>query len=123
MFLPAIRNAVADDEAGITDRFCDRQDLKLGEGKVAKRVEIVHLAAHPKEGVLGAVRQSRGADDHSVHVVPGAGNAVRGARRAAERPQVCDGVTQLRLGARRDEKKNGKKRCEAEVVFVFHGAG
>ena len=122
MFLSAIGNAVANDEAGIADRLRHRQDLELRHGKIAKRVEIVHLTAHPKEGMLGAVGQSRRADDHSVHVVPWTGNAVRGARRTAERPQVCDGVTQLRLGARGDEKEDGEKRCQAEVGFVFHGA-
>jgi hypothetical protein len=123
MFLPAIGNAIANDKAGIADRLCHRQDLEVGKGKIAERVEIVHLAAHPKEGMLGAVGQSRRANDHSVHIVPWAGNAVRGARRAAERPQIGDGVTQLRFGARADEKENGKDGCEAEVGFVFHGAG
>jgi hypothetical protein len=123
MFFPAVGDAVANNQAGIADRFRDRQDLELGQGKVAERVEIVHLAAYIKEGMLGAVRQSGGADDHSVHVVAWAGNAVRGARRAAERSQVGNGVTQLRFRSRGDEKEHGKKRCEAEVGFVFHGGG
>jgi hypothetical protein len=121
MFLPAIGDAVANDEAGIADRFRDRQDLELGQGKIAERVEIVHLAAHIKEGMLGAVSQSRRADDHSMHVMAWAGNAVSGTGRAAERSQVCDGVTQLRFGARSYEKEDGKERREAEVVFIFHG--
>ena len=37
--------------------FADRQDLEVAQGKIAERVEIVHLAAHVKERVLGAVTE------------------------------------------------------------------
>src|SRR6202008_3339727 len=59
MLLAVISNAIANDEAGIADRFRHREDFEFSQRKIAERVEIVHLAAHPKEGVLGAVSRGR----------------------------------------------------------------
>lgn len=49
------RDSPADDQAGITDRGRDGQDLEAALGRIAKRVEIKHLAVRVKECVLGVV--------------------------------------------------------------------
>ena len=56
--------------------FAERQDLEVGQGKIAERVEIVHLPAHVKERMLGAVTERRRPDDHSGGVAALAVNAV-----------------------------------------------
>jgi len=77
------------------------------------------LAAHIKEGVLGPVTRRRRPDDHSRRITALAVHAVGNARRAAERPQVGQGVTQLRF--RPSESEEHEQRRETDDAFCFHG--
>jgi hypothetical protein len=119
VFFVVQRHALADDKARIGDRFRHRQDFEIAQGKIAQRVEIVHLAAHEKERVLHVLSGGRGSDDHPGRVVPGAGDAVGRAHGSAEGSQVSQAVTQLRFGACEREKQESE-RCQAEDVFGFH---
>ena len=80
-------NSIADDDAGIADCSCDTQDFEIALGEIAQRVEIVHLVAGIKKGVLGIVGGRRGTDDHAGRVHAGTGDAIRGGGVAAERSQ------------------------------------
>ena len=55
MLLAVGRDSPANDEARIADRGRDGEDLEAALGKIAKRVEIKHLAVGVKECVLGVV--------------------------------------------------------------------
>ena len=86
------RDSSANDQAGVADRFRDRQDAEVTRRKIAKRVEIKHLAVDVKEGVLGVVARERGSDNHSGCVRPLPGDAVGRGRRSTERSQIGDVV-------------------------------
>jgi hypothetical protein len=49
------RDSPANNQAGITDRGRDGEDLEVALGKIAKSVEIKYLAVGVKECVLGVV--------------------------------------------------------------------
>lgn len=85
-------DSFANDEAGIADRLCDRKDGEVARGKIAKRVEIKHLAVGVEERVLGVVARCRGSDNHSGCVVTLSDDAVGRARSSTERSQICDAV-------------------------------
>jgi hypothetical protein len=55
MLIPAEGNAFTDDEAAIIDRFRYGQDAEIALRKIAKHVEIKHLAVCIKKSVVGAV--------------------------------------------------------------------
>ena len=98
VFLPVVRRAFTDDVARVADRFRRGQDFEVTEGKITKRVEIVHLPIHPEECVLGAVTKGRRPDNQPRGIAPHSIDAISCARRAAERSQVSKSVTQLCFG-------------------------
>ena len=55
MLLAVGRDSPANNQAGITDRGRDGEDLEVALGKIAKRIEIKNLAIGVKECVLGVV--------------------------------------------------------------------
>lgn len=79
------RNSLANNDAGIADRFRDREHAEIALGKVAEGIEIKYLAARVKESMLGVVAHGRGTDDHAGGVGPAGSDAVGGAGGAAER--------------------------------------
>jgi len=116
------RNSLADDDAGIADRSRDFEDAEVARGKIAKRVQIEHLAIRVKEGVLGVVARGGGTDNHAGGVAALGGEAVGRAHISAKRPQIGDGVAELRLDASKtdeDEENCGK----TDVAFRFHSDG
>jgi hypothetical protein len=106
VLLPIRCNAFSDDVGRVADRFRGRQDLEVGLGKIGQRIEIVHLAVHIKEGMLGAVAQRGASHDHTSGVASLAVDAVGCARCAAEGPQVSEGITQLRFSAGESQKQD-----------------
>jgi hypothetical protein len=86
------RDSFANDEARIANRLCDRKDGEVARGKIAKRVEIKHLAVGVEERVLGVVARGRGSDDHSGLVVTLPGDAAGRAGSSTECSQIGDAV-------------------------------
>ena len=122
MLLAVGSDSFANDEAGIADRLCDRKDGEVAGGKIAKRVEIKHLAVGVEERVLGVVARCRGSDNHSGRVVTLSDDAVGRARSSTERSQIGDAVAELRFNAgERDEKE--KYGGETDLVVRFHSEG
>jgi hypothetical protein len=78
-------DSLADDHTRIVDCPGHRQDAEIARRKIAKRVEIKHLAVGVKEGMLGVVARRRGSDNHSGCVGPLRGDAVGRAGGSAER--------------------------------------
>ena len=106
VFLPVISDSFADDVAGIRYRLRRGKDLEVGRGKIAERVEIVHLAVDEKEGMLGPITKRGGAYDHAGSILALAIHAVGGAHRPAKSPEVGNGVAQLCFRAREREKES-----------------
>jgi hypothetical protein len=93
MLLAVASDPLANNQARIADRLGHRQDVEVARGKIAKRVEIKHLAVRIKERVVGAVACCRGSDDHSgcvVTLLPS--DAVGRARSSTEGSQIGDGI-------------------------------
>ena len=116
------RDSLSDDDAGIADRPRNFKDAEVACRKIAKRVEIEHLAVRVKEGVLGVVARGGGTDNHAGGVAALCGNAVGRARISAQGPQISDGVAELRLNSANtdeDEECCGK----TDFAFRFHSDG
>jgi hypothetical protein len=93
VLLAVASDPLANNQARIADRLGHRQDVEVARGKIAKRVEIKHLAVRIKERVVGAVACCRGSDDHSgcvVTLLPS--DAVGRARSSTEGSQIGDGI-------------------------------
>lgn len=114
------RDSLADDNAGIVDRPRDRKDTEVARGKIAKRVEIKHLAVGVKECVLGVVTRRRGPDNHSGCVGTLRGDAVGRASGSTECSQVGHAIAELRIssGEREEEEESC---CQTDYVSEFHG--
>ena len=80
------RDSFADDDAGIVNRSRDFQNAEVARGKIAKRVEIEHLAIRVKKGVLGVIGHGGRTDDHAGGIAALIGNAVGRARVSAQGP-------------------------------------
>jgi hypothetical protein len=85
VLLAIVRDSLSNDEAGIADRPSHRQDVEIARGKIAKGVEIKHLAVRVKKRALGVVARRGGSDDHSGGVVALPGDAVGRARSSTKR--------------------------------------
>jgi hypothetical protein len=92
VLVPVGGNSLADDEAGIADRIRDRKDVEVARRKIAKPVEIKHLAIGVKERALGLVARRRGSDNHSRGVGTTPSDASGGARGSTECSQIGDAV-------------------------------
>jgi hypothetical protein len=93
VLVAVVSDSLADDETGITDRRRDRKDAEAARRKIAKRVEIKHLAVGVKERVLGVVARRRGSDNHSGCVsTTTPGYAVGLACRSSECSQIGGAV-------------------------------
>jgi hypothetical protein len=90
-------NSVADDDARITDRSRDCQDLETALRKVAERVEIVHFIPNIKERVFRIVAGRRRANDHAGGVLAVTGDVISSGCVTAERSEVGDSVSKLAL--------------------------
>jgi hypothetical protein len=96
VFVAVGRGSPTDDEAGITDRSRDGEDLEAALGKIAKRVEIEHLSVRVKERMLGVVARRGGSDNHSGCVsATTPGDTVGLACASSECPQIGDGEGRL----------------------------
>jgi hypothetical protein len=61
------------------------ENLEAALRKIAKRIQVKHLAIHEKKCVFGVVAGARGADYHSGRIWTLPANAKGGAGRSAER--------------------------------------
>ena len=100
-------NSVADNHARIADGPRDSQHFEVSLGKIAERVEVVHLVFNKEKSVFGIVGDGGGPDDHAGGVCAIAGNAVRGAGVAAKRTQISDGERWLAADANNSAGENG----------------
>ena len=91
VLVAVLSDAVANDDARITDRPRDGQHFEIALGKIAEIVEIVHFIFDKKKRVFGIVGRGRGANDHALGVRAITGNAVRGAGVTTKRAQISDG--------------------------------
>ena len=64
MLVSVVGDSIANDDAGIVDRFGDGQDFEVTLRKIAERIEIEHLTVGVKERVLGVVTGERGSNNH-----------------------------------------------------------
>ncbi len=93
MLVAVVSYPLTNDETGITDRRRDRKDAEAARRKIAKRVEIKHLAVGVQERVLGVVARRRGSDNHSGCVTTATpGDAVGLACSSSECSQIGDGI-------------------------------
>ena len=122
MFIAIAGSSVADDDAGIADRSRDLKNAEVARGKIAKSVEIEHLAIRVKEGVLGVVARGRRTDDHTSSVATLSGDAVGRAGISAKCSQVGDGEAELCLDASKTDED--KEYCgKTNGAFRFHSDG
>ena len=97
VFVAVLRDSVANDNAGITDRSRYRENFELALRKIAEVVQIVHLVLDEEERVLGIIARRRRANDHSGGVLAAAGKAVGGGGVTTERPEIGNGISKLTL--------------------------
>jgi len=97
VFIAVLRESVANNDARITDRSRDRENLELALPKVAEIVQVVHLVLDVKERVLGIVARRRRTNDHSGGVLAVAGNVVGGGGITTERSEIGNGICELAL--------------------------
>jgi hypothetical protein len=95
VLVAVLGNSVPDNHARITDGPRDSQHFEITLGKIAERVEVVHLVFDKKKSVFGIVGSSGGADDHAGGVCAIAGDAVRGAGVTAKCSEIGNGEAQL----------------------------
>ena len=107
VLVAVLRNAIAYNDQRIADRARDSEDFEIRLGKIAERVEVVHLVLNKKKRVLGIVGDGGGADDHAGGVCAIAGDAVRGAGVATKRAQISD--RERWLGT--DMNESAGKKC------------
>src|SRR3954454_15061887 len=82
VLLAARGNPIPHDEFGFVNRLCHGEDLEIGHGKIADRIEINHLSVREKEGVDRAVWYGGEANDLSGGV--GTERATLGTAQSAE---------------------------------------
>ena len=79
------RDSFSNNHARIVDRLCQDENLEVALRKIAKRIQVKHLAIHEKKCMFGVVAGGRGADYHSGRIWTLPANAKGGAGRSAER--------------------------------------
>ena len=79
------RDSFSNNHARIVDRLSHGKNLEAALRKIAKRIQVKHLAIHEKKCMLRVVAGGRRADDHSGGIWTLPGNAKGSAGRSAER--------------------------------------
>ena len=92
MFVTVVSDSFSDNYARVIDGLCHRQNLEVALRKIAKRIQVKHLAVYEKKCVLGIVARGRGADDHSGGIWTLPVHAEGSAGRSTQSSQICDGV-------------------------------
>jgi hypothetical protein len=116
------RDSLADNDAGIADRPRDLKDAEVARRKIAKRVEIEHLAFRVQERVLGVVAHGRRSNNHSGGVGTLPGDTVGRAIISTECSQIGDVEAELRL--RSVETDEEEDYCgKTDFAFRLHSDG
>src|SRR4051794_19835732 len=90
VLLAAGGNSIAHDESGFVNRLCHGEDLEIGHGKIADRIQINHLSVREKEGVDRAVWDGGEANNLSGGV--GTERATLGTAQSAEIGHAAIGI-------------------------------
>jgi hypothetical protein len=65
MLLAVESYAFSDNLEAVIDRLGDSEHFEIADGKITKKIEIVHLTVDIQEGMFGFVAESRGSNNHS----------------------------------------------------------
>jgi len=79
------RDSLSNNHARIVDRLSHGENLEVALRKIAKGIQVKHLAIHEKKCMFGVVAGGRGADYHSGCIWTLPANAKGSADRSAER--------------------------------------
>ncbi len=124
MFLAIISDSFTGNETGVSNRFCDDEHTEVALREIAERVEIEHLTIDVKEGMLCVVGGGGFTHDHTESVRT-LGTNIRGhTARAAESPEIDDGINDIGPGAGGEKKTNeeGDERKRGAKVHKVNPA-
>jgi len=85
VLITVIRDSFSNNHARIVDRLRHGENFEVALRKIAKRIQVKHLAIHEKKCMFGVVAGGRRADYHSGRIWTLPANAKGGAGRSAER--------------------------------------